>query len=103
MIAIDEKYIRFETKSTTLLYAIKRAHNNPAWDNNQFKVFLEPIYYGEKIAAQNDYEALRTKTHTFNTSVSCFGNFDNREPMLLLKNADGFLGFGFQLCRNEGC
>lgn len=91
MIAIDEKYIRFETKSTTLLYEIKRAHNNPSWDNNQFKVFLEPIYYGEKIAAQNDYEALRTKTHTFNTSISCFGNFDNREPMLLLKNADGSL------------
>lgn len=103
MSAIDEKHIRIDTGHTTLLFEIKHAHTNPEWDTNQFKVFLEPVYYGPRLASgsEAEYQAVHTKTHTFNTSISCFGNFDSRQPMLLLENADGSLVSDFSFVKAE--
>ena len=101
MAEINEKYIKIDTPNTTLLYEIKHAHTNPLWDNNQFRVFLEPVYYGKKLMTDKNFEILHTKTHTFNTSVSCFGNFDHRSPLILLENSDGSLvsDFSFEEAR----
>ena len=101
MAEINEKYIKIDTPHTTLLYEIKHAHTNPLWDNNQFRVFLEPVYYGKKLMTDKNFEILHTKTHTFNTSVSCFGNFDHRSPLILLENSDGSLvsDFSFEEAR----
>ena len=91
MIEISENYIKIDTPKTTLLYQIKRAHNNPDWDTAHFSEWLEPIYYGKRIRNAKNYEMLSAKTHTFNSSVSCMGNFDSREPLISVENSDGSL------------
>ena len=103
MIEISENYIKIDTPKTTLLYQIKRAHNNPDWDTAHFSKWLEPVYYGKRIRNSKNYDLLSTKTHTFNSSVSCMGNFDSREPLISVENSDGSLvsDFAFYSARKK--
>lgn len=84
---IGKDYIRLDTPHTTLLFRIADESGNIA--RKGLGMSLRPVHYGVRLKGDERYTALADSGN--NASVSCFGNFDKREPMILIVNADGSL------------
>ena len=100
MAFINENYIKIDTPKTSLIYKVETVPPEELFYET-FKRYLKPIHYGKKLRDYDNYEYLSARDNTKNTSVSCFGNFDKREPMLLIENADGSLVNDFDFVKAE--
>lgn len=90
---IGKEYIRLDTPHTTLLFKIIDESSNIA--RKGLAKYLKPVHYGVRLKDGEHYEVLANDAGN-NASISCFGNFDKREPMVFIVNADGSLANDFE-------
>lgn len=88
MIHINDDGIRIDTPRTTLLFQKIDVKGKDVGDK-ALEINLKPIHYGVRLNENEQYSVLSQKDASKNASISCFGNFDKREPLLSLINGDG--------------
>ena len=91
MFKLTSKYLKIDTPKTTWLFKVCRKEPQPFYTYEPFESYLMPIHYGRRLQDSDDFDILCKNEAGRFASVSCLGNADVREPLLLIQNADGSL------------
>lgn len=89
MFQLTDKHLKIDTPHTTLLFKVCHKEIQPYYTYEPFESYLMPIHYGRKLQDGEDFDILCKNEAGRFASISCPGNTDVREPLLLIQNADG--------------
>lgn len=96
MYQLTDEHLKIDTPNTTWLFKICKKDSQPYYTYEPFERYLMPIHYGRRLQDLDNFDILYKNEVGRFASISCMGNADVREPLLLIQNSDGSLVNDFQ-------